>query len=208
MKAKVLLLCTLMLLCATTATASSAKLDQRQTLDNGYLYVGRDRDVMYAQGFVPSITADLNTIEVRLRRTGTPDDNVVLYLYDDAGGKPGASLARSSNAVPGADLVTYPEPPAVYSFDFSDSKLRLTAGTQYWLVLGRTGGTSDYHYYQFSHQEGRTDAYPHGDGWYLTNGAWYAEGYVDAPDGSYYYDLWFMEYYDVSTACHGKKCNG
>lgn len=105
--------------------------------------VGEDDRPILAQSFQNSSGSDwtAETIELRVRVTGAPADNLIVALYSDVAGDPGVSLATSTTA--GG---TFTNGFTWYTFTLSAGVL-LTAGSTYWIHVSRSGGIDTDNYY-------------------------------------------------------------
>jgi hypothetical protein len=82
-------------------------------------------------------------VEIRIRKIGTPTDNVKIQLVADSTNSPG-TLIEESAVVAAADI---PTEMGWVSFDFANSHVITNAST-YGLVILRTGSNSDADYYE------------------------------------------------------------
>ena len=87
-------------------------------------------------------------IKVRIRREGTPADNIKLELCSNSAGSPGAVLA--SKTLTGATLE---ENLSWHEFELS-SRVALSLATTYWIVLSRTGAIDASNYYVVDGNDG------------------------------------------------------
>lgn len=121
-----------------------------------------------AQSLVPTESLNVGQIWLKVCRIGSPSDSMRLQVYTGAS-QPSALVATSTRA---ASLLPIAEP-AWSSFDFTP--FTMTAGTQYWLVINRTGSYSstDFYVVQSSSEAHNTTlgwdisawtAIPHGEG--------------------------------------------
>ncbi len=122
-----------------------------------------------AQSFVPSADIALGSVDLRIRREGSPTDNLVLSIQADSSGVPsGTSLGSVS--IGGASLAEESYPWVRFSFN---TPVSLSANARYWLVIGRSGALSTANYYQLgvderlSYTPGRFKIYDQGSGVWL-----------------------------------------
>jgi len=93
-----------------------------------------------AQPFTPTADCVVTGGTIQAHVTGSPTDDLEVYLYDDNSGDPGSSLEQCSDIdVQGAT--------ANYDFTCAGTTT-LTSGTQYWLYFSRTGAPSSSNYYR------------------------------------------------------------
>jgi hypothetical protein len=98
-----------------------------------------------SQGWTPSADGAAATLSLFLKKVGAPTDGIYFELYDDDGtGKPGTTLLGGTDKYNGQllDTVTYTEVPIRIL-----SGSQLTAGTQYHIVVRRTGAVDAANYY-------------------------------------------------------------
>jgi hypothetical protein len=98
-----------------------------------------------AQGFMVVTDRSIGQVRLRLKRSGTPTDNLRVEIQTDSGGLPSGTVVTdgASGDVPGSGVsVSY----GWVSFNFSIPP-QLTAGTQYHLVLKRSGSVDAANYY-------------------------------------------------------------
>lgn len=110
-----------------------------------------------AQAFVATESMTVDKIAVQVGKVGTPTDTLRVALYSDSSNTPNASLASATIAP--ADLDEYPD---WRWFDIADTAI--TATTQYWIVVERTGTLESANYYELqmiNDGTGRCMAYDH-----------------------------------------------
>lgn len=121
-----------------------------------------------AQSLVPTETLNVGQIWLKVCRIGSPADSMQLQVYTGAS-TPTTLVATATRA---ANLLPI-DNPAWSSFDFTP--FTMTASTQYWLVINRTGSYSptDFYIVQSSDEAHNTTlgwdltawaAIPHGEG--------------------------------------------
>lgn len=157
--------------------------------------VGVDDQYKAAQTFQPSATAYLSQIRVQLAKEGNPSDGVVIKIYSDGGTAPATLLATSLNTVSASVFAGAGEFLEV-GFSF-DPTVLLTANTTYWFVAERSGATNGTDNYEINGAQGSdTDYYSRGKD-YLYDGTTWSnyDGYDGGWGYTFYYDLWFKEYY-------------
>lgn len=116
---------------------------------------------------------------------GSPADNVVLQVCDDAGGSPGTVLDTVTQAVGAGPDFTF------------TGGVTLTGGTTYWLVIGRSGSLSNSNYYQVGVDQSGNGLTYNGTSWVAGSGigftVWtqllrlfFGEFFTDAVDNTLY----------------------
>ncbi len=119
-----------------------------------------------AQSFIPATTIIPKVLNVGMRKTGAPTDNITAAIYSDSGGTPSASLVSYPNYAGTSLLATdFTWPVFKYSGTVS-----LTGGTTYWIILDRDGSDSITDYYVADLTFG--GAYVNGQMKYLAGTAW------------------------------------
>ena len=96
-----------------------------------------------AASFTPGVDLSVRDVDLRLRREGSPADNIQLQLQADAGGLPSGS-ALGSSSLAGSSLAQESYPWVRFNFD---PLVSLSAGVTYWLVVQRSGSVSSSAYY-------------------------------------------------------------
>lgn len=84
----------------------------------------------------------LNAVELRVRRVGNPTDSLRVAIYQDSGGSPGALLEQATIA--GASL---PDVMGWISVSFANTTA-LSYGTNYGILIDRTGAMSPSNFYE------------------------------------------------------------
>lgn len=85
---------------------------------------------------VPRITQAFESLNIRLRKAGSPTDTVLISIQTDSGGAPsGVSIFTA----PPIDLTSMSQALSGNPYTFDLNGLVLTAGTRYWLVFERSG---------------------------------------------------------------------
>lgn len=155
-----------------------------------------------AQSFTPSSTNNIDKIEVYLKKNGSPGGNVTLGIYSDNSGVPG-SLLVSANSIAVSSISS--SEPTLCTFNFSTA-YQLTASTKYWFVLRTTEDTNGVAYvYAYgvdtTYSADQTiDEYTGGN--FLSNqGPEATPNWMswDTDGTGPYLDLYFKEYYSVSS---------
>jgi hypothetical protein len=122
----------------------------------------------YYQTFTaPTAVWTVDAVEIRLRKVGSPADNVTVQLYTDSGGSPNTLLKSATVAA-----ASIPDEMDWVSFDFDNAQL-LAAATTYGLVVSRSGANDWDDYYEID----------------LDDAAGYANGACTAYDGAAYQAL-------------------
>jgi hypothetical protein len=108
----------------------------------------------YYQTFAHSAGAvwTVDAVELRLRKIGSPADNVQVQLYSDNAGSPNALLKTATVAA-----ASIPTEMDWVSFDF-DNLQQLASGTTYGLVVSHSGANSPTDYYEIDLEESGTYA--------------------------------------------------
>lgn len=107
------------------------------------------------------------SILVRMRRVGTPADNVTIDLCSDSAGVPGAVLDTCT--VTGSTIQKNESNWVVFEMSNADT---ITYGTDYWIVIYRTGANEARNYYIVEVDEEL--GYPRGELLLWTGSAWVA----------------------------------
>jgi len=102
-----------------------------------------------AQSIQNSTALTVNSVDVRVRRQGSPIDNLALAVQADSGGQPSGTDLRSAS-VAGSSLENERYPWVRFSFS---KPVSIAAGTPYWLVLTRSGSYSGSDHYVFGVDE-------------------------------------------------------
>lgn len=90
---------------------------------------------------------EAQTIWLSVRAEGSPGDTLYARLYSDSGGAPGTLLAMGS--VAGSSLGDY----LTWTEFTLDTKVAISYGTTYWIVVERSGSVSAANYYVFDVNE-------------------------------------------------------
>lgn len=109
----------------------------------------------------------VDTVELRLRKVGSPSDNVQVQLYTDSAGSPNTLLKTATVAA-----ASIPNELNWVAFDFDNLQL-LSSGVTYGLVVSRSGANSPTDYYEID----------------IDDAAGYAAGTCTAYDGAAYQTL-------------------
>ncbi len=111
-------------------------------------------------------TWTVNDIAIRVKKVGTPLDNVVVALYTDSGGSPDTLIESVSMAA--EDIASTM---AWKKFIFTNAN-SITYGTDYWIVVSRSGANGMVNYYVVDVAEDL--GYAGGDLKLWTGAAWVA----------------------------------
>lgn len=98
-----------------------------------------------AQKFVQPEAFTLWRIGVKVAKVGTPVDSLQILLKSDSGGNPTGSTVATA-LLSGASLSTS----ATWTWLYPSTNPTLTAAANYWIVLQRSGASSDTNYYLVS----------------------------------------------------------
>lgn len=98
-----------------------------------------------AQSILHGIALNINSVDVRVRRQGSPTDNLTLSVQADSGGQPSGFDMRSASLA-GSSLEDERFPWVRFNFA---KPVSLAANTPYWLVLSRSGSYASGNYYVF-----------------------------------------------------------
>lgn len=145
-------------------TSQQGSIDQYQVKrDNTSVYYEIYGNLWAAQSFVPDRSDELNQIDLRIFKRGSPSSLVVeIRDNDPINNRPGNIL---SSVTVLASSVTTPESDQNYAENWVPislgTKPTLTGGTKYWIVLRQSGGSSSncYRWYYSSD----SNSYPNGE---------------------------------------------
>ncbi|MDE2026114.1 MAG: hypothetical protein KGJ07_06475 [Patescibacteria group bacterium] len=161
-------------------------LDDFFTTNNGGGNLG-DSGSHYRIGtpFKSTVSAKTGKITLTIKKVGSPSDNLGVAIYNDSSNVPGTDITPDSATVSGSTLTTSY---ATYDFTWSvGGGVLLSAGTQFWIVIFRSGTNDGSNYYNVAL----------GTPNHLVDSQIY--------DGSSWstevsgYSMWFQEYYDNTT---------
>lgn len=96
-------------------------------------------DKLGAERFIAASDCHVVEISVDLLASGSPSDDVTLKLYSESADRPATLLATGTNLDVTGGTATYT----------SDIEYDLTNGTEYFIVLGRTGADDTTNYYHW-----------------------------------------------------------
>lgn len=88
-----------------------------------------------------NVSWTVNDISIRIRKVGSPTDNVIVSLYTDSSGSPGTSIEQATKD--GTEIGTAT---AWHKFIFTNANT-ISYGTNYWIVVARSGANSMDNYY-------------------------------------------------------------
>ncbi len=86
-------------------------------------------------------------VMVKLRKVGAPADNVTVDIYSDSAGAVGSTLVHGSLAASAIGTASQ------WHTFIMNTPLTVSAGTYYWVVVGRSGAASDTAYYSVAVDE-------------------------------------------------------
>jgi len=138
--------------------------------------------------FVPSVTASVSQIILRMQREGSPTGNIWAEIYSDNGDEPNAQIGADSEVVNAGTMATSW---GAITFTFA-APIALVEGTKYWIVLNGNSADSDATNNTNWSSDSTTPVYSH-KGFASWNGAAWtvAEGTTHTPS--------FEEWYDDTT---------
>jgi len=120
------------------------------TVEDSWQDIGDDAARSFAfQTFQLTHDFDLSRVDLRLARTGLPEDSIKVSIYDTAAGDPDNLLVEMSE-VEGRLLPEQPTSGSVQETQFTipvADQITLTGGTTYALVIERTGAIDAVNYY-------------------------------------------------------------
>ena len=152
---------------------------------------------LFAQSFVPSATAQLDSIEIALAKRGAVSTSIQMSVYSSSGGSPNVSIAAANETLSTASVqdadtgLGY----SLHTFTFTAGP-SLTSGTTYWIVLNTTSepntGAGDSVYVMGT--AGSNDYYTLGLAKTYDGAAW------TEPSGDGGFDFGFSEYYQLPNS--------
>lgn len=129
---------------AATGTALSGPFLSQET-DTATQAFGRNATPRYGQSFEVAGPQTLNMVSVKLEKAGGPADGVTVSIYSNGTDRPSSTVLETAATVSGAAIST-----TAAWIDFTlDAPLSLSASTQYWIVVERTGALNDSNYYRW-----------------------------------------------------------
>jgi hypothetical protein len=123
-----------LLLLPNFGQAATCAIQPSPTVVNNWADIGSLVSGYPATRFTVASGCTVSTVGVHVFKNGTPVDNLGVYIYNEAGGYPNALLDTGSLISP-ASLTTNPGGVATTT----GWTTTLSTGTNYWLVLNRTG---------------------------------------------------------------------
>lgn len=127
--------------------ANSAGLEDHQTYDAEQNVGDVAANTKVEQQFQTATAWDASLVKIRVKKEGSPSDNLQVHIYDDSGGDPNSLLV--SGTVAGADISATAD---WDSFSMS-SPVALSAATDYHVVIDRSGANDGSNYYVVSVDE-------------------------------------------------------
>lgn len=99
-----------------------------------------------AEKIIPSITKAVGKVTLKIRKSGSPTDDVFVKVYTESGGDPNTQVGGNSDVISGASLTG-----SLVDTDFtwSSNLPMLTNGTSYWVSFCRSGSPDGSNYYLF-----------------------------------------------------------
>jgi hypothetical protein len=131
---------------AATGDVLSEYFVSQESDDGSSLTVGATAAPRRAQSFEVPDGETLNVVELKLLKSGSPADNVTVEIHSNATDRPSGTVLETTSAVSGASLSGTA---AWYTFTL-DTPLAISADTQYWVVVGRSGAADDTNFYRWS----------------------------------------------------------
>lgn len=170
------------------SASAASSLDQSNESTSGvYNYVfGDTTNTRVAQTIQPSITQPISEFHVKLAKSGSPTDTLILNVYTDNAGTPD-TLILTSTEVDGASLTGTATEQTFYFYNSSD----LTADTVYWFVIERTGAQDGSNNYRIEITSDTSDIYTRGISYEEESSVW---AYTSGDEVSYFEDFWFKQY--------------
>ncbi|MBF0482015.1 MAG: hypothetical protein HQK81_06065 [Desulfovibrionaceae bacterium] len=125
---------------------------------------------LVSQGFQVGQALSVGNVFLRIGKIGNPADNVTCAIYSDSGGNPSALVANATaTAVPGKSVTGATGAPVWVRCNFATPPA-LAAGTQYHVVIGRSGAVDGSNYYMATYNSASN--YPCGKRGYYNGSAW------------------------------------
>lgn len=123
------------------------------------------------QGFKVGQTTDVASVWVKVYKVGNPTDSLQLAIYDDNGGSPNAVITNGTATAQSGRLHTTSDQGEWIKFTFPTAP-NVVAGTQYHIVLNRSGAVDGVNYWRWAIQN--PNSYPHGGYAQFDGTAWTA----------------------------------
>lgn len=128
-----------------TGTGAVAVFFLSQELESISQATGTSTAWYRAQSFEVTESETLNTVAVKILKDGSPADNLTIEIHSNATDRPSGTALATSDSVSGATLTGIA---TWIDFDLT-APLALTADTQYWIVLKRSGAADDTNFYRW-----------------------------------------------------------
>lgn len=135
--------------------------------DTGQAF-GNNTTIKLAQSIQCASDCTISGVGLNIKKILAPTDNFIIGLFDDSAGAPGTELASSTIA--GTSITTSY---AYYAAQLTSSQT-LTAATQYWLVMYRSGAQDASNYYATN--GGAANSYSGGVAKYFAFSVWNTTG--------------------------------
>jgi hypothetical protein len=176
----------------TAATADQSQ--ETQTADMSVRDASATRDA--AQSFVPSITANVSTVNLYMRKVGNPS-NATIRIVSDNGGVPHTSDSLGSGTLNAGNVT------ANYGWvSVAVNSSALASGATYWIVIDNSSNSGS-NYYVLG---GASDT-AYANGTFLYSSSWTSGSWTAPTPGSR--DAAFRIYMGVSnTALTGMEVHG
>jgi hypothetical protein len=130
---------------------------------------GTTSAIRRGQSFEVAGSETLNIVALKLSKDGSPADNVTVEIHSNATDRPSGTALETASSVSGATLTGTPT-----WIDFTlDAPLSLSASTQYWIVVSRSGSPDNTNFYRWRRSAADVEAT-----WLLSTdtGSWSAGG--------------------------------
>lgn len=128
-----------------TGDDGSATFFLSQELDAAGQALGQSTNARRGQSFEVASPETLNVVAVKLTKEGSPADDITLEIQSNSSDRPSGTVLETASTVSGATLTS-----TSTWYDFTlDAPLALSASTQYWIVVGRSGATDNTNFYRW-----------------------------------------------------------
>ncbi len=159
------------------------------TSDANYNFGDTGGNEFLGQGFIPSATGYICKVGVYLKKVGSPSDNITIAIYS---GTTAPTTLVDSVTLAGSSLTTS----LAWYYPLFYYKQQMTASSQYFLVLSRSGANNGSNYYQWGGKGTGTYSGTYNTAWRGTTAITMSQ-IGSAPD---YNDLIFEVYKESTSA--------